>query len=77
MRDPYLEDIHFVANEKIHLIHKMFGMIKTNVMVGEKEAPVFTRAISEKMGAPVSEGRPIVDGVLPDGSRGISSIVLR
>ena len=70
MRDPYLEDIHFVANEKIHLIHKIFGMIKTNVMVGEKEAPIFTRAISEKMGAPVSEGRPIVDGVLPDGSRG-------
>jgi archaeal flagellar protein FlaI len=70
MRDPYLEDIHFVANEKIHLIHKIFGMIKTNIIVGEKESPIFTRAISEKMGAPVSEGRPIVDGVLPDGSRG-------
>jgi len=70
MRDPYLEDIHFVANEKIHLIHKIFGMIKTNVLVGEKEAPEFTRSISEKMGSPVSEGRPIVDGVLPDGSRG-------
>jgi archaeal flagellar protein FlaI len=70
MRDPYLEDIHFVANEKIHLIHKVFGMIKTNILVGEKEAPVFAKAFSEKMGAPVSEGRPIVDGVLPDGSRG-------
>jgi flagellar protein FlaI len=70
MRDPYLEDIHFVTNEKIHLIHKIFGMIKTNIVVEEKEASQFTRAISEKMGAPVSEGRPIVDGVLPDGSRG-------
>jgi flagellar protein FlaI len=70
MRDPYLEDIHFVANEKIHLIHKVFGMIKTNIIVGKKDASPFTRAISEKMGAPVSEGRPIVDGVLPDGSRG-------
>ena len=70
MRDPYLEDIHFVANEKIHLIHKIYGMIKTNIIVSEKDAPIFTRAISEKMGAPVSEGRPIVDGVLPDGSRG-------
>jgi len=70
MRDPYLEDIHFVANEKIHLIHKVFGMIKTNIIVGQKEASPFTKAISEKMGAPVSEGRPIVDGVLPDGSRG-------
>ena len=70
MRDPYLEDIHFVAGEKIHLFHKIYGMIKTNIVVNEKDAPIFTRAISEKMGAPVSEGRPIVDGVLPDGSRG-------
>jgi len=70
MRDPYLEDIHFVAGEKIHLFHKIYGMIKTNIVVDGKDAPAFTRAISEKMGAPVSEGRPIVDGVLPDGSRG-------
>lgn len=70
MRDPYLEDIHFVAGKKIHLFHKIYGMIKTNIVVNEKEAPILTRAISEKMGAPVSEGRPIVDGVLPDGSRG-------
>ena len=70
MRDPYLEDIHFVAGEKIHLIHKIFGMIKTNIMVSDKDSPAFAQALSEKMGAPVSEGRPIVDGVLPDGSRG-------
>jgi len=31
MRDPWLEDIHVVAGEKIHLIHKVFGMIKTNI----------------------------------------------
>jgi archaeal flagellar protein FlaI len=70
MRDPYLEDIHFVAGEKIHLFHKIYGMIKTNIVVSDKDSPILTRAISEKMGAPVSEGRPIVDGVLPDGSRG-------
>ena len=70
MRDPYLEDIHFVAGEKIHLIHKIFGMIKTNISVSDKDSPAFAQALSEKMGAPVSEGRPIVDGVLPDGSRG-------
>ena len=70
MRDPYLEDIHIIAGEKIHLIHKIWGMIKTNVVIDGKKAPAFTRALSEKMGAPVSEGRPIVDGVLPDGSRG-------
>ncbi len=70
MRDPYIEDIHFIAGEKIHLVHKVFGMIKTNVLIDSKEAPKFAKSISEKMGTPVSEGRPIADGVLPDGSRG-------
>jgi len=70
MRDPYIEDIHLIAGENVHLIHKIFEMIKTNVLITEKEAPEFAKLLSEKMNAPVSEGRPIVDGVLPDGSRG-------
>lgn len=70
MRDPYLEDIHIVAGEKIHLIHKVFGMIKTNVGISKEDSSLFARKLSEKMGAPVSEGQPIADGVLPDGSRG-------
>ncbi len=70
MRDPWLEDIHIVAGEKIHLIHKVFGMIKTNIEINKDDANVFTRKLSEKMGSPVSEGNPIADGVLPDGSRG-------
>jgi len=70
MRDPYLEDIHIVTGEKIHLIHKVFGMIKTNVEIDKDQGHVFARKLSEKMDAPVSEGQPIVDGVLPDGSRG-------
>jgi len=70
MRDPYIEDIHLIAGENVHLIHKVFEMIKTNVLISKKEAPEFAKLLSEKMNAPVSEGRPIVDGVLPDGSRG-------
>ena len=70
MRDPYIEDIHLITGQEIHLTHKMFGMIKTNVVVTHEEAPKFIKILSEKMGSPVSEGRPIVDGVLPDGSRG-------
>jgi flagellar protein FlaI len=70
MRDPYIEDIHLIANQNVYLIHKVFEMIKTNIIIDKKEAPAFTRLLSEKMGVPVSEGRPIVDGVLPDGSRG-------
>jgi len=70
MRDPWLEDIHIIAGEKIHLIHKVFGMIKTNIEISKEEAGIFSRKLSEKMGSPVSEGNPIIDGVLPDGSRG-------
>jgi flagellar protein FlaI len=70
MRDPYLEDIHIVTGQKIHLIHKVFGMIKTNISIDRDDGQLFARKLSEKMGAPVSEGQPIVDGVLPDGSRG-------
>lgn len=70
MRDPYLEDIHVVTGQKIYLTHKVFGMIKTNIEISKEDGPLFTRKLSEKMGTPVSEGQPIVDGVLPDGSRG-------
>ena len=70
MRDPYIEDIHMIAGENVHLIHKVFEMIKTNILISKKDAPAFAKLLSEKMNAPVSEGRPIVDGVLPDGSRG-------
>jgi len=69
MRDPWLEDIHVISGEKIHLIHKIFGMIKTNVEISDDDSTAFTRKLSEKMGSPVSEGKPIADGVLPDGSR--------
>ena len=70
MRDPWLEDIHIVAGQKVHLVHKIFGMIKTNIEINKDEADLFIRKLSEKMGTPVSEGQPIADGILPDGSRG-------
>jgi flagellar protein FlaI len=70
MKDPYLEDIHIVSGEKIHLTHKVFGMIKTNVKISRDEGALFARKLSEKMGSPVSEGQPIVDGMLADGTRG-------
>ena len=69
MRDPYLEDIHIIPGERIHLIHKIFDMIKTSVELDTENAPVFSRELSEKIGSPVSEGKPIADGTLPDGSR--------
>jgi flagellar protein FlaI len=69
MRDPYLEDIHIITGENVHLIHKVFDMIKTNIIIDKAWANTFSQEFSEKIGSPVSEGQPIADGTLPDGSR--------
>jgi len=69
MRDPYLEDIHIITGENVHLIHKVFEMIKTNIHIDKEWASTFSQEFSEKIGSPVSEGQPIADGTLPDGSR--------
>ena len=69
MRDPYIEDIHIITGENVHLIHKVFDMVKTNVHIDKKWAKIFSQEFSEKIGSPVSDGQPIADGTLPDGSR--------
>jgi flagellar protein FlaI len=69
MRDPYIEDIHIITGERVHLIHKVFSMVKTNINIDKRWASRFSQEFSEKIGSPVSEGQPIADGTLPDGSR--------
>ena len=69
MRDPYIEDIHIITGEKVHLIHKVFEMVKTNIHIDKSWANRFSQEFAEKIGSPVSEGQPIADGTLPDGSR--------
>jgi flagellar protein FlaI len=69
MRDPYIEDIHIITGENVHLIHKVFDMVKTNIHIDKEWADTFSQEFAEKIGSPVSEGQPIADGTLPDGSR--------
>jgi len=70
IRDPYIEDIHAVGLKPTHIVHKVFGMLSTNVHFQEDlELDRFLRNISERIGHPVSDTRPIVDAALPDGSR--------
>jgi flagellar protein FlaI len=69
MRDPYIEDIHIITGENVHLIHKVFDMVKTNIFIDKSWANRFSQEFAEKIGSPVSEGQPIADGTLPDGSR--------
>lgn len=69
LRDEYIEDVHVITGENVHLIHKVFEMVKTNIEIETKWANTFSQEFAEKIGSPVSEGQPIADGTLPDGSR--------
>src|SRR6267378_2698359 len=70
LRDPYIEDIHSVGLAPIHIVHKIFGMMETNVKFRDAlHLDEYLRNMSERIGKPVSEARPIIDGSMPDGSR--------
>jgi flagellar protein FlaI len=70
LRDPYNEDIHSVGLSRIHVIHKIFGMLETSIrFTTDFELHEYIRNIAERIGKPVSDAVPIVDGALPDGSR--------
>lgn len=70
IRDPYIEDIHCIGLNNIYIVHKIFEMIETNIaFADETELDNWMRSMSERIGRPVSDSRPIADGALPDGSR--------
>jgi flagellar protein FlaI len=70
IRDPYIEDIHSIGTERLYIVHKVFGMMATNVSFrSSAELDEFLRTMSERIGKPVSDAKPIIDGALPDGSR--------
>ena len=70
MRDPYIEDIHIVGADYIALIHKIFEFLPTTIKFKNNiELADYFKNLSERMGRPVSDKNPVVDGTLPDGSR--------
>jgi flagellar protein FlaI len=70
MKDPYIEDIHCIGLDPIHLNHKIFQMVETNVRFNSgSELDNYLKMFGEKVGSPVSEGHPIIDAAMPDGSR--------
>ena len=70
LADDHNEDIHVLGSEGVFVDHDVFGMMPTNVTFGESEAfEQFIHSMTERIGAPVSDADPIVDGTLPDGSR--------
>ncbi len=70
MRDPYIEDIHIIGANYVSLIHKIFEALPTNIDFGDNiRLADYFKNLSERMGRPVSDKNPVVDGTLPDGSR--------
>ena len=70
MKDPYLEDIQQVGTEYVHVIHKFYDMLRTNIRFPDARVlDAYLRNLSERIGRPVSDARPIVDATLFDGSR--------
>ena len=70
LSDEMLEDIHSVGLKHIHMDHKVFGMVTSNIRFRERELLArYLRAMSERIGRPGSDNKPIIDGVLLDGSR--------
>ncbi len=70
IRDHYIEDIHAVGVGNCFLDHKIFGKVETNVSFdSDDELNRYILRLSERIGSPVSDSHPIVDAMLPDGSR--------
>jgi len=69
-RDPYIEDIHIIGAHYVSLVHKIFEHLPTNIKWKDNvELADYFKNLSERIGRPVSDRNPIVDGSLPDGSR--------
>jgi archaeal flagellar protein FlaI len=68
--DPYLEDIHCVGVGAVSCIHKIFEMVRTNIVFSKDlELNKYIVETSERVERPVSDARSVVDAIMPDGSR--------
>ncbi|ABR54878.1 type II secretion system protein E [Methanococcus vannielii SB] len=69
-RDPYIEDIHVIGSKNCQLVHKIYDMLPSNIEWEEEgDLSNYLKNMCERIGRPVSDATPIVDGSLPDGSR--------
>ena len=70
LADEMLEDIHSIGLSRINMDHKVFPMLTSNIAFKDQEILTkYLRSMSERIGRPVSDSKPIVDGALLDGSR--------
>ncbi|HIG33886.1 MAG TPA: hypothetical protein EYQ11_03270 [Candidatus Poseidoniales archaeon] len=70
LADEMLEDIHSIGLARINMDHKVFPMLTSNIAFKDQDLLTkYLRSMSERIGRPVSDSKPIVDGALLDGSR--------
>jgi flagellar protein FlaI len=70
LRDIYIEDISCVGVGNVWIVHKIFGSIETSIEFdNDIELNKYIVESSERVERPVSEAHPIVDAIMPDGSR--------
>lgn len=68
--DPYLEDMHCVGVGGMSCIHKIFEMVRTNIVFKDDyELNRYMVETSERVERPVSDAKAVVDAIMPDGSR--------
>ena len=68
--DPYLEDIHCTGVGNIKTQHKRFDMVYTNITFkDDEELDSYILDVTERVERPVSDAHPVVDSMMPDGSR--------
>jgi flagellar protein FlaI len=71
MHDVYIEDISCDGvNKHLYVVHHKFGSLRTNIMWTDIEAlRNFVIKLAERCDRYISYAEPLVDGVLPNGSR--------
>ena len=70
INDPYIEDISCSGVGPLFVEHKIFGGLKVGIKFEtHEELDRYVIKLSERIGRPVTVREPIVDAVLPDGSR--------
>jgi archaeal flagellar protein FlaI len=70
LRDTWIEDVNCTGLTDLHVVHKLFGMVRTSVRFSAApELNAFLESLGERMGRSVSASNPIVDGALPNGNR--------
>ncbi len=70
LRDIHIEDISCIGVGSVWIIHKVFGSIESSVVFeNDIELNKYVVESSERVERPVSEAHPVVDAIMPDGSR--------